>query len=125
MKRTRLKKNSYSELRKLITKADRALQDWYRREYKGTPCESCGKPFELMHHFIEKSRSTFLRFLKLNLIFLCRSCHSLHHQFHDASVHARIIAKRGIKWLNKLLELKGEYMSLTKKVAEEIIEKYS
>ena len=124
MKRTRLKKNSYSELRILITKADRALQDWYRWKYKGTLCESCGKKFELMHHFIEKSRSTYLRFNKINLIYSCHSCHSLHHRFSDASVMARVIAKRGLKWLNRLLKLKGEHMSLTKKIAEEMIEKF-
>ena len=130
MKRTKLKRkgklkrSSHSELRKLITKADRALQDFYRWKYKGTPCESCGKPFELAHHFIEKSRSTYLRFRKINLIFICNSCHSLHHQFHDSSVHARIIKGRGIKWLDRILKLKGEHMSLTKKVAEEMCEKY-
>lgn len=102
MKTTKIKKKSKSNLRILIDEADRALQNWFRLEYAGTSCESCGNPFELMHHYYEKSRSSFLRFDHRNLIFICKRCHALHHQFHDQRVMARVIVKRGIKWFEDL-----------------------
>ena len=124
MKRTKLKRKSKSELRKLTDTADRALQDYYRREYPDKKCESCGVPFELMHHFIEKSRSTYLRYANENLIFLCHRCHSLHHQFHDQSIMGRVVANRGVEWLNYILLAAKQHLSMTVKLAKEMIQKY-
>ena len=70
-----LKKRNKSKM--TLNEADRALQDYYQATYKGTPCEVCGKPFEVMHCNNEKSKSNAGRYLHKKLIFLCHHCHSL------------------------------------------------
>lgn len=98
MKLTSIKKLSPSKRKVFIRKADRALQDWFRATYPNKKCESCGAQFQLMHHFLEKSRSTYLRYTQENLIFLCHSCHAKHHLFHDQTVMARVVLERGEEW---------------------------
>lgn len=45
-------------------------------------CEGCGAPTSTGHHFIEKSRSNYLRFKPINFIGLCLSCHTkIHNRF--------------------------------------------
>lgn len=100
-------KKLYS-IKSLKDRADRALQDFYRAENPGKPCESCGRTFEVMHHYVEKSQSTGLRFEALNLIFLCHSCHFRHHKTGDAMVIGEVIRKRGMKWLTRIQKLKHE-----------------
>lgn len=118
-----MKKSAHT---KLLEKADRALQDWYRAKYPAKKCESCGAPFELMHHFVEKGRSGRLRFEKKNLIFICTKCHSLHHVFHDSSIMLKITARKGRKWAEELLAMKGEKgFQLTNEFLESMVEKYS
>ncbi len=70
-----------------------------------TPCcEACGHETEVAHHWIEKSRSTFLRYDFRNLIALCKSCHAkIHNTFGNSVVGGLkvaeiIIKKRGAKW---------------------------
>jgi len=72
-------------------------------------CESCGRPTEVAHHWIEKSRSSFLRYdLENNLIGLCHSCHSkLHNRFGNSITGAydvadTIVRKRGQKWKEEM-----------------------
>jgi 5-methylcytosine-specific restriction endonuclease McrA len=101
MKRTKLRKRSKSKY--YIDRADRALQDYYRALH--LKCEVCGAPADLMHHFIEKSRSNYLRFNEINLVPLCKKCHFKHHNTGDTTIHAIIIQKRGQKWLKKIIEL--------------------
>lgn len=117
-----LRKRSKSKA--TIDKADRALQDWYRFTYPEKKCESCGKPFEVMHHHNEKSKSNAGRFLEDNLIFLCHKCHaSIHFQNHN--VVAIYSTKRGEAWVQRMVELKRVMRaSYSKKELEEIIEKY-
>src|SRR3990167_7331318 len=103
MKQTKLKRKSKNPRKKLIDEADRLLQDYYRALYPNKKCEVCGgETFYFMHHFIEKSKSNNLRFNHLNLIFICKKCHSLHHCFGDATIHAKIQSKRGEDWWNEL-----------------------
>jgi hypothetical protein len=106
--RQRLRKHSLQPLPKLKKKADRMLQDFYREFYRYIPCESCGRPFEIMHHFIEKSLSAGLRFEGTNLVFLCQSCHTRHHRGGDPAVVAAILSKRGMEWFDKLNALRIE-----------------
>jgi len=101
MKKTKLRRRSKSKY--YIDKADRAVQDFYRALH--LKCEVCGAPAELVHHFIEKSKSNYLRFNGINLIPICRKCHFKHHNAGDATIHAKIIQKRGQEWLNKIIEL--------------------
>ena len=124
MKRTPLRKKSKSELRKAVDKADRSLQDWYRRHFPDDKCESCGGRAELRHHFIEKSRSTYLRFHKINLIALCSKCHTAHHLGHDSRVMARVVLKKGDMWLDELMGMASIHASLTQQLAEQKVEEY-
>ena len=125
MKKTKLKRRSKSPLRKAIESADKALQDWYRKNYPNEKCESCGKRFELMHHFYEKSQSARLRFEHKNLIFLCHGCHFRHHNTGDQDIMSKVILKRGTKWLNNLRKLKLETAQINKQVAEQMTIKYA
>jgi 5-methylcytosine-specific restriction endonuclease McrA len=72
---------------------------------KQTPqCEGCGMPTQVAHHWIEKSRSLFLRYDLRNLIALCHSCHAkIHNRFGNSvtgsyDVATKIIKQRGKKW---------------------------
>lgn len=67
-------------------------------------CESCGGKTEVAHHWIEKSRSSNLRYDLRNLIALCHSCHArIHNRFGNSVTGAydvadRIVLKRGREW---------------------------
>jgi len=67
-------------------------------------CEACGKNTEVGHHWIEKSRSSYLRYAIPNIIPLCHSCHAkIHNRFGNSVVGGLdvaeiIIKKRGKKW---------------------------
>lgn len=67
-------------------------------------CESCGSKTEVAHHWIEKSRSSYLRYDTRNLIPLCHSCHSkIHNRFGNSVVGGLDVSdiirkKRGEDW---------------------------
>lgn len=72
---------------------------------KTTPfCEACGKATEVGHHWIEKSRSSYLRYDLRNIVALCNSCHAkIHNRFGNSvvgglDVAQTIIKKRGKTW---------------------------
>lgn len=119
-----MRKRSKSKI--LLDKADRCVQDWFRKHYPKQKCESCGiRTFYCVHHFIEKSKSNNLRYNLLNLIFICRHCHSLHHSFGDATIHAKIQNKKGNEWWQKLQkEYKKKRASFTIKELNDIIRMY-
>ena len=105
-----IRKHSKNPYRIAQNKADKALQDFY--QVLGLKCEVCGEPANLVHHFIEKSQSTNLRFCGKNLVPLCTSCHCKHHLRGDPAIHATILFKRGKKWYNwiqKNREIKKKY----------------
>lgn len=125
LKRTPLKKvGKRTQLRRLMDKADRALQDWYRFTYKNKCCEVCLNQFNIMHHFVEKSQSARLRYEPLNLVFLCNSCHAKHHLAGDPSVVSTVLLKRKKKWYDKLMSLRKERLDLTMEYLNNIIKKY-
>lgn len=112
----------------LNDRANRALQDWYRAQYQPNLCEGmCGKDFEVMHHFIEKSQSIGLRFEHTNLIFLCHGCHYRHHRTGDQTIMQNVIMGRGMAWLKRIHKLKHERKRgpFSRSELEEIIAKYS
>jgi len=125
---TKLHTKSKSVRRILIETADRAIQDWYRSNYKNAPCEVCKKvPFDVMHHYYPKSQSSFLRFDFRNLIFLCRGCHTKHHLAGNPTIHNIINEKRGEMWRK---ELESEFFrhqghKLSDEYLLEQLEKYS
>ena len=120
-----MRRKSKTPLRKATNKADRALQDHFRRIYKGMTCEVCGKPYNVMHHFVEKHLSAALRFYHPNLVRLCNSCHARHHLGGDASIHATVMKTRGIAWWNGLAKKRRTDVQLTIPFLEEIQKTYS
>jgi hypothetical protein len=117
-----LRKRSRNPLNALKRKADKALQEWHRAHYK-EECECCGKPFELMHHHLPKSQSSFGRYNHDNLIFLCKVCHNALH-FGTYNIVSTYTLKRGKRWKKKIDWMRQQYLKLTPKYLEEIIEKY-
>ena len=101
-----MRKRSKSKI--TIDRADRSLQDAYRRKYKGELCESClGQLFQVIHHHISKSKSNAGRFRQpINYIKLCHSCHSK-IIFGDNNIVATYSIKRGKRWLEKIEKLKA------------------
>jgi|SRR3990167_6303452 len=71
-------------------------------------CEACGVPSQVIHHWIEKSRSSNLRYNWENLIPLCNPCHSkIHNIFGNSIVGGLniaevIINKRGREWKERM-----------------------
>ena len=81
---------------KLKAKADRKFQDFYR----GGKCEICGQPMFCLHHFIEKSRSNYLRYEIRNMVKVCLSCHyKFHHPDPVNSLNELIKRIRGKAWV--------------------------
>lgn len=96
---------------KLEKKADTLLQQLVKKLYPR--CEVCGNETQCGHHFIEKSKSNRLRYELINIIPVCRSCHSKIHNRFSYSLGAYdiidfIIKKKGRKWFNKLQKLRHE-----------------
>ena len=122
MKKTHLRRRSKNKLSVLKLKADILLQDYYRRAYAEV-CESCGAPFQIIHHHIEKGCSNAGRYNENNFIFLCKKCHSKVH-FGDNNVVAAYTLKRGEAWLEQMRELKTQYHKFTVEELEKIVERY-
>lgn len=74
-------------------------------------CEGCGAPTICGHHFIEKSRSNYLRFKPINFIGVCNSCHTkIHNRFGNSvsgciDIVDTIREKRGEDWYKEIRSL--------------------
>jgi len=79
-------------------KLDRLIQQYYVPQYD--KCIVCGNPCEVMHHYVQKKQSTYLRYDPKNLINLCHRCHCKHHQAGDPTIVATIAKKKGDGWLD-------------------------
>jgi len=102
----------------LRRKADRLMQ-----QRPKPPCENCGKPGTVFHHFFPKSVSANLRYNDSNLICLCQGCHLRHH-CGDPTIHATILRKRGQKWYDELMKEKVKIIKVNKEYYKKIIEEY-
>lgn len=118
-----------SEISKLQKKADSLLTPIIKK--KRPKCEGCGKNTEVAHHWIEKSRSSNLRYNLKNLIALCHSCHAkIHNRFGNSVVGGydiaeKIIKQRGKKW-KKEMDIEGrKIIKVNKEFYEKAIEKLS
>jgi len=121
VKKEKLNKK-FTSIGKLKQRADRALQDHFRRIK--TRCELCPNPYQVAHHFIPKSSSNYLRYDEKNLIFVCQPCHSKFHSFPDPLIAIRVEKLRGkawVKWIENHRHLlkKDSRIELNK-----ILEKY-
>ena len=107
----------------LKKKADKALQDHYRRVVKC--CELCGKSFQVAHHFIHKSQSNYLRYDKENFIFLCNSCHSKFHSFPEPTMAIRVLQIRSKKWYDYIQRNRHKIKRDNRKELEELLSSLS
>lgn len=103
MKRSSLRKTGKSETSKLQKKCDSLLTPIIKKKYP--KCEGCGiNPTTVAHHWIEKSRSSNLRYDLRNIIPLCAVCHvKIHNRFGNnvvggVDIADKIINKRGKVW---------------------------
>lgn len=106
-----MKAKTSAQLRKI---ADKELQIANKRLNKA--CEACGGANQVGHHWIEKSRSSFLRYDLRNIIPLCNSCHSkIHNIFGNSivgglNIAETIINKRGREWKELMDKLQPTYV---------------
>ena len=108
---------------KLKAKADRAMQDYFRRIK--THCELCPNPYQVAHHFIWKSQSNYLRYDEKDLIFICTKWHSKFHAFPDPTYPIKVANLRGPAWVAYIEKHKRLLKSDNRAELEEIIKKYS
>jgi hypothetical protein len=125
VKKTFLRKKSKNPSKAAKDRADRALQDSYRKNYPNEKCEVCGNHFDLMHHHIEKCNSMFARWMQpVNLIFLCKECHQNIH-FGNADPVARYSIIRGDQWIDKIEDMrKQKPVHRLKKVGNKLVVLY-
>ena len=108
---------------KLRSRADTL---WFNKMRKDS-CEVCGDKFRLqVHHFFPKSQFAHLRYDEDNGVTLCGKCHFEHHSKSNPKIQQAIVAKRGVKWFNKLAEETRENPSSYQTIGyyEEIIKRY-
>ena len=118
-----MRRNSLRPLPKLKDKADRALQDYFRRHK--SECEMCGGQYQVAHHFIHKKLSNYLRYDIANLIFVCNPCHSKFHSFPEPTYPAKVYKMRGDEWLDYIETHRRLMKKFTREELEEIIRKFS
>ena len=127
MRKTPLNKKGKSKTSVLQKEADKLLQLVNKHLHK--KCEACGSENQVGHHWIEKSRSSFLRYDLRNIIPLCNSCHSKIHNIFGNSVVGglniaeKIISIRGKKWKIEMERLQTEYVKTDVFYYEKNIEK--
>ena len=87
-------------------------------------CLLCGKPTQVAHHFVHKSKSNRLRYDFENLIPLCHSCHCALHN-NESLYAARIVKIKGLRWFGKLEKLKQESIKVNRQYYEQIYQQLS
>ena len=65
-------------------------------------CMACEKLASQVHHFFYKGSYSHLRYDIDNGVPLCKGCHFLLHHHDPKVIEAKIIARRGPKWLKRL-----------------------
>src|SRR3990167_784827 len=117
------KKKKLKTIGKLKAEADRAVQDAYRRDNPGKKCEMCNKPYQVLHHFIFKSQSNYLRYEPRNYVFVCNGCHYKFHQ-PDPMIYIRLNKLRGQEWADWIEAHKRKLKSDKRQELIEIIERH-
>lgn len=127
MKKSPLNRKSKTPTAKIKDKCDRLLTPIVK---KTTPkCEACGHDTEVGHHWIEKSRSLYLRFELENIIALCHSCHAkIHNRFSNSVMNCLdvaeiIIEKRGQEWFERMKRDSSQLVKANKAYFEEHLER--
>jgi hypothetical protein len=100
-------------------------------------CMGCGSDAQVGHHWIEKSRSSNLRYNMENIIALCNSCHAKIHNRFGANIMGsfditeRIISIKGIDWKErmevmgrKIIKVNRQYYEHWHKVLIDLMKEY-
>lgn len=106
-------------MKKLRAKADKLWQ--IKCVGENPKCEGCGKIAYCCHHFIPKSIASALRYYLPNGVKICKECHFKIHNG-DMVIVAKILEKRGKKWLEDLKEKRKQQIRVNKKYFEDIIQ---
>lgn len=123
------KRTKLPSLKSMRDKADGLLTPVCKKHNPN--CESCGQPTQVGHHWIEKSRSNYLRYDLRNLVALCHSCHAkIHNRFGNSVVGGLdvaeiIINKRGRAWKEQLDKDAPTYQKVDRLFYTEAIERLS
>lgn len=123
------KRSKLPPLKKLRDKADSLLTPICKK--RSPQCECCDKPTEVGHHWIEKSRSAYLRYDLRNIVALCHSCHAkIHNRFGNSvmggfDVAEIIIRKRGREWKEQLDLDQPKYVKVDRAFYEKNIDRLS
>lgn len=120
-----MKRKKLPSIVKLKAKADTNLQNYYRATCSDKRCEICKGQYEVLHHFIFKSQSNYLRYELKNLIFVCRKCHYKFHNNYAQSAVAKIIKQRGQGWSDWIEAHKRLLKNDNRAELESIIKRYS
>ena len=125
MAEIKIKKHKQKSLTHVMNLADSTLQNWYRANNPYQLCESCDTvKFVCMHHHIPKSRSAALRYEPLNLVFICASCHMIHHQGSDTRIAKRYRARRPLLWEDELEAQSHQIKKWKRWELQDIINRY-
>lgn len=87
-------------------------------------CLLCGKPTNVAHHHVHKSKSLILRYDLENLINLCSSCHFALHQ-NESYYASKIVKIKGLKWFDSLEKKKNKLIKADKQWYEHKITELS
>lgn len=112
------RKPSVATLRR---KADKLLQQAFVSNHP--VCLICQQPTSCGHHYIYKSKSSFLRYEMNNLISLCAKCHMKHHFSGDPRIVQIILEKKGAAWANDLQKCRRIPCRLNKTYLRKVIER--
>lgn len=93
------------KLKTIRTKADNLLTPLVKK--LSPNCLLCGRPTEVAHHHVHKSKSTRLRYELDNLIALCGHCHVVLHN-NESYWASKIVEKKGVEWFMRIDRLGRE-----------------
>lgn len=115
------KKKKLPPLGKLQKQCDKKMQEVGKLLYPKSIIS--GLPTEVMHHLIEKSVSSRMRYDWENLIPLTNAEHCRLHQSGDLDIVTKIIkAKGGLEWFEKLRKRGREIIKINREYYEQQME---
>ena len=83
-------------------KLKRELDKYIQTTYLFKECTVCSSKATVLHHYVPKAQSLYLRWRNENLIPLCSGCHFAHHTKGDPYIHQTILKRKGMKWADFL-----------------------
>lgn len=112
-------KTRKQSLKSLIKEADKLYQIKYIRENPYSVVS--GKPTEVIHHFIYKGQSSYLRYDEKNAIPLTHQEHTQHHLSGDPAIVIKIKEAMGQEWFDDLQARRRIICKFNKKYLNEVI----